>query len=205
MTYHNINVEQIDACLPQTQCQQCHYPRCLDYAKAIKNGEADINQCPPGGDITIAALAQLLDIPSKALNPEHGVHEPKQIAYIEESQCIGCTKCIQACPVSCIIGSTKVMHTIIEQDCTGCKLCIPACPTDCIELKPAVKYDKTQASLWPDFSQSDIDKARKATQDTLNRAYQKQQIKRKKNSDKLQDKDKLKNDILAALARKQNK
>jgi electron transport complex protein RnfB len=129
-------IEKIDSILPQTQCGQCGYPGCKPYATAIANGEADINQCPPGGDDGIHKLADLLGIDYKPLNEEHGVPKPKSIAIIDEKTCIGCTLCIQACPVDAILGSAKHMHTIIEKECTGCELCLPPCPVDCIEMVP---------------------------------------------------------------------
>ena len=130
-------VDQIDALLPQTQCGQCTYPGCRPYAEAIANGEADINQCPPGGETTIIALAGLLDVEVKELNEENGVEkETKTVVFIDEQTCIGCTLCIQACPVDAILGAAKQMHTIIEAECTGCDLCIPPCPVDCIYVKP---------------------------------------------------------------------
>jgi len=129
-------VDQIDALLPQTQCGQCTYPGCRPYAKAIADGEADINQCPPGGETTIIALADLLGRDPKPLNPEHGVEQPKTVAVIDEETCIGCTLCIQACPVDAILGAAKQMHTVIESECTGCDLCVPPCPVDCITMVP---------------------------------------------------------------------
>ena len=129
-------IEKIDSILPQTQCGQCGYPGCKPYATAIANGEADINQCPPGGDDGIHKLADLLGVDYKPLNEEHGVPKPKSIAIIDEKTCIGCTLCIQACPVDAILGSAKHMHTIIEKECTGCELCLPPCPVDCIEMVP---------------------------------------------------------------------
>lgn len=135
-------VEKIDALLPQTQCGQCTYPGCRPYAEAIANGEADINQCPPGGETTIIALADLLGRDPKPLNPEHGIEEEKKtVVVIDEEICIGCTLCIQACPVDAILGAPKLMHTVIEDECTGCDLCIPPCPVDCIdivEVKPSM-------------------------------------------------------------------
>ena len=127
-------IEKIDSILPQTQCGQCGYPGCKPYATAIANGEADINQCPPGGDDGIHKLADLLGVDFKPLNEEHGVPKPKSVAIIDEKTCIGCTLCIQACPVDAILGSAKHMHTIIEKECTGCELCLPPCPVDCIEM-----------------------------------------------------------------------
>lgn len=130
-------VEQIDALLPQTQCGQCSYPGCRPYAEAIASGEAGINQCPPGGDSTIQALATLLDREVVPLNPENGeVKEETTVAYIHEDVCIGCTLCIQACPVDAILGAAKQMHTIIADECTGCELCVEPCPVDCIDMIP---------------------------------------------------------------------
>jgi electron transport complex protein RnfB len=129
-------VEQIDALLPQTQCGQCGYPGCRPYAEAIANGDA-INKCPPGGQNTISALATLLDVPAPELDAEHGeATDVKKVAYIREAECIGCTKCIQACPVDAILGAAKLMHTVIASECTGCDLCVEPCPVDCIEMRP---------------------------------------------------------------------
>ncbi|MHA6203061.1 RnfABCDGE type electron transport complex subunit B [Dyella soli] len=121
--------------LPQTQCEQCGYHGCRPYAEAIARGEANINQCPPGGAAGIARLAALLDVPALPLDPAHGVEKPRTLARIVEADCIGCTKCIQACPVDAIVGAAKLMHTVITDDCTGCELCVPACPVDCIALE----------------------------------------------------------------------
>jgi Na+-translocating ferredoxin:NAD+ oxidoreductase subunit B len=125
---------RIDAVLPQTQCEQCGYHGCRPYAEAIARGEADINQCPPGGAAGIEKLAALLQRPVLPLDPEHGVEKPRMLARIVEADCIGCTKCIQACPVDAIVGASKLMHTVLADDCTGCELCVPACPVDCIVL-----------------------------------------------------------------------
>jgi electron transport complex protein RnfB len=130
-------VDRIDALLPQTQCGQCTFAGCRPYAEAIAKGEADINQCPPGGEVTIHALADLLGVDPKPLNAEHGeVKQEKTVVYIDEQTCIGCTLCIQACPVDAILGSAKHMHTVIADECTGCKLCLPPCPVDCIDMIP---------------------------------------------------------------------
>jgi len=128
--------DRIDALLPQTQCEQCGYHGCRPYAEAIANGEAPINQCPPGGAVGITKLAALLQRPILPLDPAHGVEKPRMLARIVEADCIGCTKCIQACPVDAIIGASKLMHTVLADDCTGCELCVPACPVDCIVLEP---------------------------------------------------------------------
>jgi len=128
--------DRIDALLPQTQCEQCGYHGCRPYAEAIASGEADINQCPPGGSEGIARLAALLGRAPLPLNPENGEEKPRTLARIIEADCIGCTKCIQVCPVDAIVGANKLMHTVIADDCTGCERCVPACPVDCIVLEP---------------------------------------------------------------------
>jgi electron transport complex protein RnfB len=128
-------VEQILERLPQTQCGQCGYPGCRPYAEAIANGDS-INKCPPGGQTTINALADLLDVEAVALDAEHGEEKVRCVAYIREDECIGCTKCIQACPVDAILGAAKLMHTVVASECTGCDLCVEPCPVDCIEMRP---------------------------------------------------------------------
>ncbi|WP_430624200.1 electron transport complex subunit RsxB [Pseudomonas entomophila] len=127
-------IQRIDALLPQTQCGKCGHPGCRPYAEGLAAGEA-INKCPPGGRETIAALAELLQVPVIAPDTTRG-QAPAQVAYIREAECIGCTKCIQACPVDAIVGATKLMHTVIASECTGCDLCLPACPVDCIDMRP---------------------------------------------------------------------
>lgn len=127
-------VDQVNALLPQTQCGQCGYPGCRPYAEAIANGDK-INKCPPGGETTIQALATLLDVEPEPLDAVEGEKIPC-VAYIREEECIGCTKCIQACPVDAILGSSKKMHTVIASECTGCDLCVEPCPVDCIEMRP---------------------------------------------------------------------
>ena len=126
---------KIDAVLPQTQCTKCGYSGCQPYADAIASGVADINQCPPGGDEGVAALARLLGREVKPLNPGNGLYRPPQVAVIVEPACIGCAKCIAACPVDAIVGARRLMHTVIESWCTGCELCLPPCPVDCIRLE----------------------------------------------------------------------
>lgn len=148
-------VDQIDAILPQTQCGQCSYAGCRPYAEAMAAGEADINQCPPGGEATIQALADLLDREVKPLNPENGTElDKKEVALIDEQVCIGCTLCIRACPVDAILGATKQMHTVIAEECTGCKLCVEPCPVDCIYME-AVE-DTVETWRWPYPQRSEI-------------------------------------------------
>ncbi|MCD0247039.1 Rnf electron transport complex subunit RnfB [Xanthomonas melonis] len=127
-------VERLDRLLPQTQCGQCGYDGCRPYAQAMADGLADVDHCPPGGDAGARALAQVLGVPARPYDRSRGTHLPPQVAWIVEADCIGCTKCIQACPVDAIVGGAKHMHTVIAPLCTGCELCLPACPVDCIEL-----------------------------------------------------------------------
>ena len=142
-------VEAVDAILPQTQCRQCGYSGCKPYALAIINGEADINQCPPGGAAGVNQLAKLMGVQYKQLNPKHGAEKPKAVAFIVEEACIGCTLCIQACPVDAILGASKMMHTVISQECTGCELCLPPCPMDCLIMEPINQAPK---SIKPQLS-----------------------------------------------------
>lgn len=135
-------VEQIDAVLPQTQCGQCGYPGCKPYAEAIAEGD-DINKCPPGGEATIKKLADLMGVEPKPLDAAHGEEDIKKVAFIREDECIGCTKCIQACPVDAILGAAKHMHTVITDECTGCDLCVDPCPVDCIDMVPIAQTTST--------------------------------------------------------------
>lgn len=129
--------DRIDALLPQTQCTRCGYPACRAYADAIAAGAVPINQCPPGGQAGIDRLAALLARASLPLNPANGAEKPREVALIDEAACIGCTKCIEACPVDAILGASKLMHTVIADECSGCELCIAPCPVDCITMVPA--------------------------------------------------------------------
>ncbi len=128
-------IDTINALLPQTQCERCGHPGCKPYAQAIAEGEA-INRCPPGGAVTIRALAELLNTPVLPLDPTCGIEDVRKVAVIREAECIGCTKCIQACPVDAIMGSAKLMHSVLADECTGCDLCIEPCPVDCIDMVP---------------------------------------------------------------------
>ncbi|OUL59595.1 electron transport complex subunit RsxB [Pseudoalteromonas ulvae] len=136
-------VEQIDAILPQTQCGQCGYPGCRPYAEAIANGD-EVNKCPPGGEATVKELADLMGVEAKPLAGGEAKEPIKTVAYIREDECIGCTKCIQACPVDAIIGATRQMHTVLIDECTGCDLCVEPCPVDCIDMLPV----KTTSQNW---------------------------------------------------------
>ncbi|MFM0732309.1 electron transport complex subunit RsxB [Paraburkholderia sediminicola] len=148
--------DRIEDLLPQTQCTKCGYPACRPYAEAVASGEADYNQCPPGGVEGIARLAALLGKPVIPLNSANGVERPRPLAVIDEQVCIGCTLCMQACPVDAIVGAPKQMHTVIAALCTGCDLCVPPCPVDCIAM-PSVTGEATG---WDAWSQSQADAAR---------------------------------------------
>jgi electron transport complex protein RnfB len=140
-------VARIDALLPQTQCTRCGYPACRPYAAAIAGGEAPINQCPPGGAATIRALAALLGRAVLPLNPANGIEAPPRVAWIDESRCIGCARCLPPCPVDAIIGAAKYLHTVVADRCTGCELCIAPCPVDCIEMRAGPAPAENQADL----------------------------------------------------------
>ena len=130
-------VERLDRLLPQTQCGQCGFDGCRPYAEAMAGSRADVDRCPPGGDAGARRLAAVLQRPPLPYDRGRGIHKPPQVAVIVEADCIGCTKCIRACPVDAIIGGAKHMHTVVDPLCTGCELCVPACPVDCIVLAPA--------------------------------------------------------------------
>ena len=148
------------AALPQTQCTRCGYPDCAGYAQAIAAGQAPINQCPPGGAQGIARLARLTGQPLAALNPAFGAETPRRVAVIDENWCIGCTLCIKVCPTDAIVGSNKLMHTVIEPYCSGCELCLPVCPVDCIALENVTGA----ATGWDAWSATQADTARERYQ-----------------------------------------
>jgi electron transport complex protein RnfB len=140
-------VDQIDSLLPQTQCGQCGFAGCRPYAEAIAAGEAEINRCPPGGEVTMIALADLLGRDPVPLEDQEAAEKPKSVAVIIEKDCIGCTLCLQACPVDAILGAAKQMHTVIADECTGCELCLPPCPVECIVMQPVKPTPETWQ--WP--------------------------------------------------------
>ena len=146
-------VEKIDSLLPQTQCGQCGFPGCRPYAESIAQGDSQINLCPPGGETTMIALADLLGRDPVPLDDEAAEEKPKAVAVIREQECIGCTLCIQACPVDAILGAAKQMHTVIESECTGCELCLPPCPVECIDMIPVAA--ETTNWTWP-FPANDL-------------------------------------------------
>ncbi|MCJ7800613.1 MAG: electron transport complex subunit RsxB [Polaromonas sp.] len=152
--------DRINAALPQTQCTRCGYPDCAAYAQAVAAGSAAINQCPPGGAEGVRRLSAITGLPVQALNPANGTEAPRAVAFIDEAWCIGCTLCIKACPTDAIMGSNKMMHTVIEPYCTGCELCLPVCPVDCINLE-----NVTGAQTgWAAWSPAEADQARERYQ-----------------------------------------
>lgn len=148
--------DRLDAALPQTQCTRCGYPDCRAYAEAMAAGEADINRCPPGGAEGVVRLAALTGRAVTPLDPAHGHEGPRALAVIDEAWCIGCTLCLKACPVDCIVGASKLMHTVVEAQCTGCELCVPVCPVDCIAMVPATG----ERTGWQAWSPALADEAR---------------------------------------------
>jgi electron transport complex protein RnfB len=152
--------DQIEDLLPQTQCTKCGYPACRPYAEAIARGDAEINQCPPGGIEGVARLSALTGRPVIPINPANGVERPRPVAFIDEALCIGCTLCIQACPVDAILGAAKQMHTILPSLCTGCDLCVAPCPVDCISMIPRSEDPRGELTGWDAWSQQQADAAR---------------------------------------------
>jgi electron transport complex protein RnfB len=163
---------RIHSALPQTQCTRCGYPDCASYAQAIADGEADINQCPPGGAEGIVRLAAITGRPALPLNPANGVEGPRTVAVIDEAWCIGCTLCLPACPTDAIVGGNKRMHTVIEPDCTGCELCVAVCPVDCISLENVTG----ERSGWQAWSQAQADRALQRYESHRSREQHQQQV-----------------------------
>ena len=190
------HVAAIDHYLPQTQCTQCGYPSCKAYAQAIADSKTSINRCPPGGEVTIKGLATLLDQSPISLDPECGPSHAPQQAFIVEAECIGCTLCIQACPVDAIIGIAKMMHTVIEDECTGCRLCVGPCPVACISIGPAEMPPSNESSLWPGLSSRRVLQARERFHNRHRRLQQ------RTNSDSIPyDRRKMHEEILASVER----
>ena len=198
------SVKSIDALLPQTQCGECGYPGCLPYAEALAGGLAPINRCPPGGITTVNALGNLLNIdPTPYLAEARVRTRPPSLAVIREAECIGCTKCIQACPVDAIIGSGKLMHTVIDHECTGCGLCVEPCPVDCIDMVPqaTVQYDPNVARARFNSRHVRLLRDEQEKQQT----YREKRRLAAKTSDQQQDKQAKQDYVLQALARAQAK
>ena len=193
-------VAAIDRYLPQTQCTQCGYPSCITYARAIADSKSSINRCPPGGDATIQGLATLLDQSPIPLDPECGPSHAPQQAFIVETECIGCTLCIQACPVDAIVGAAKQMHTVIEDECTGCRLCVDPCPVECITMQPAELPPSNEFSLWPELSSRGVMQARERFHDRHRRLQQ------RTNADWIpHDRRRMREEILASVERVQQR
>lgn len=199
-----ISVQDIDALLPQTQCGECGYPGCRPYAQALAQGAAPIDRCPPGGVETVIALGELLKCsPTPYLEAAKKNTRPPSVAFIREAECIGCTKCIQACPVDAIIGTAKHMHSILQNECTGCGLCVAPCPVDCIEMhvQPESRYDKSLARSRFDSRQIRILKEEQQKE----RHYQEKRLAASQTLDKQNEKQAKKDYILQAMARVQAK
>lgn len=204
-----MNVDEIDKLLPQTQCGRCGYHGCRPYAEAVANGEADINRCPPGGEATVRELAALTGREPKPIDPECGEVTASKVAWVREDDCIGCTRCIQACPVDAIAGAAKLMHTVIAAECTGCELCLPACPVDCIEM-PAAAPGEGQVR-WPpqsndehDHDRERADRARRrffARNARLQREAKERRVRRERRKAALHGGGDKKAEIAAAIAR----
>lgn len=187
-----VSAEEINQLLPQTQCGKCGFNGCMPYAKAIAAQQAQINQCPPGGQETIQALAKLLNDDEVSLNPEFGIEKEFRIAKINEDLCIGCVKCIRACPVDAIVGAAKLMHVVIEDYCTGCELCIAPCPVDCIDL---VEPPKNLAAAFSGYDQDKLairEQAKSRYNKRLNRLEKQEIEKQAAREDKQRKKDRAK-------------
>ena len=195
-------IQRLDAWLPQTQCTRCGYPRCQAYAEAMAAGMADINYCPPGGEVTIHALAGLLGRPARPLDPARGTYLTRQRAWIDESACIGCRKCIDVCPVDAILGARKLMHTVLARECNGCALCLPSCPVDCIQLQ-SVEVAADPDSPWPEYSRAETEHWRQRTAVRLARLARRGAIKRKADVPPAHEdeRERIRAEIRAAVAR----
>jgi len=198
-------ITRIDALLPQTQCQQCGFPRCRDYAEALAHGDTQPNRCPPGGEFTLSALTRLLGASCTTLDPDVGNHVPRLTVHIDESRCIGCALCIGACPVDAILGSAKRMHSVFEEECTGCLLCLPACPVDCIDTAPWSAPDTVPGEHWPEYPQTQVDHARARVNARLQRLARLKRAKRSARRDQGPDSETIREEIRAAVERAKQK
>ena len=196
-------VVRLDAWLPQTQCTRCGYPGCRAYAEALAAGDTDINRCPPGGDVTLRALARLLGVVPKPLDPACGAPAPRTRAVIDETRCIGCRKCLDVCPVDAIVGARQRMHTVIDSECNGCGLCAPPCPVDCIALVPFSA--PAGAGPWPDYAQEETTRWRARTERRLARLARRTKTRTTRRGSIFPDRDTIRRDIAAALARTKKK
>ncbi len=194
-------VARLDAGLPQTQCTRCGYPRCRAYAEALAVSRADIDQCPPGGEPTIQALAGLLGRAPKPPNPAFGMHGPRTRAVIDETRCIGCRKCLDVCPVDAILGARKLMNTVIARECTGCGLCLPPCPVDCIALAPVAP--PADAGPWPEYAHRETARWRARTETRLARRARRRRARRRGSI--FPPSEVIRQDIRAALKRAKQK
>jgi electron transport complex protein RnfB len=195
-------IDEIDDCLPQTQCQSCTFIDCRDYATAITLGNAKINQCPPGGDFTLERLASITGIPTEPINEQLKSFDGFAVAKIIESECIGCTKCIQACPVDAIIGSGKRMHSVLEDHCTGCELCLPPCPVDCIVMQPVAVDNAT----WQGIPSSQVESFRNLrSRHHLRQVPDKVQKTKNTTPIESQTSSSIKAEILAAVSRRRHR
>ena len=194
-------VTRLDAWLPQTQCTRCGFPNCRAYAEALAAGDTDINRCPPGGDVTLHALAKLLGVAPKPLDPACGAPTPRTRAVIDETRCIGCRKCLDVCPVDAILGARKRMHTVIEPECNGCGLCLPPCPVDCIVLVPV----PASGSRWPEYTLAETERWRRRTEARRARRERKPLRKFARRGSIFPDRDTIRRDITAALERTKQK
>lgn len=190
-------IAELDAWLPQTQCTRCGYPRCRAYAEALATGETDINRCPPGGGVTLHALAEILGKPPRPLDPSCGAPTPRTHAVIDEARCIGCKKCLDVCPVDAIVGARKRMHTVLNAECNGCGLCLPPCPVDCIVLAPVAT--PVGAGPWPDYALAETGRWRARTERRHARLVQRRTPRRRTSI--FPDTDTIRQDISAALGR----
>lgn len=194
-------VAQLDAWLPQTQCTRCGFPNCRAYAEALATGDTDINRCPPGGEVTLHALAKLLGVAPKPLDPACGALAPRTRAVIDETHCIGCRKCLDVCPVDAILGARKRMHTVVESECNGCGLCLPPCPVDCIVLTPV----PASGGRWPEYTLAETERWRRRAEARRARLERRPLRKPARRGSIFPDRDTIRRDITAALERARHK